>query len=487
MKHLIFVFLAAVISPASAEDNLDRPNVLFIAIDDLRPELGCYGADHIKSPHIDALAGRGMRFNRAYCQFAVCGPSRVSVLTGFRPDTTRIFENQTAFRETLPGVVTLPQHFKNNGYFVQGLGKIYHASKGDGPSFSRPLANPEVPHSHYATAVAAAIAAKNKKNKGPAFEAADVSDDTYHDGALASMAIDALGTLLEKKQPFWLGVGFIRPHLPFVAPQRYWDMYDPSAIDLSPNPFHPKGAPSYSISHGNELRTYAGVPEGRMLPDAYARQLKHGYYASTSYVDAQVGRVLAELDRLDLRKNTIVILWGDHGWKLGEHAAWCKHSNCENDTRTPLIISYPGMKRAGTATDSFAELVDIFPTLTDLAGINTPDGLEGSSLTPILNDPSYRLKSAAFSQYHRNSKGKSLMGYSIRTNRYRLTRWMEVEAPEVEVGIELYDHKNDPMENVNIANEPANVKLIENLTKRLLAGWQGAKNSVQNKRENLTD
>jgi iduronate 2-sulfatase len=463
-----------------------KPNVLFIAVDDLRPELGCYGNSIIKSPNIDRIARAGVVFNRAFCQQAVCSPTRSSLLTGTRPDTTKVWDLQTHFRTALPDVVTLPQHFKNNGYFVQGMGKIYHGGYNDPISWSVPWTNPKA--AAYASAENRALVRKKRQqaiadgtneeglqaaSKGQAYEGADVPDNTFHDGALADMAVTALRDLKPKHQPFFLAVGFIRPHLPFVSPKKYWDLYDPARIPLASNPFRPKGAPEYAILEGGELRSYAGVPHGH-LPEDIARTLKHGYYAAVSYMDAQVGRVLDELERLGLRDNTIIILWGDHGWKLGEHDAWCKHSNVENDTWVPLLLSVPGMKNAGKHTDDLVEFVDIYPTLADLAGLPLPSHLEGASFRPVLDDLSRTWKSAVFSQYPRSSGSKRLMGYTMRTDRYRFTAWLHRGDHSKVDAVELYDHQTDPQENVNIAAEPENAALVKELTVKLNAGWKAA-------------
>jgi len=463
----------------AAEPAPSRPNILFIAVDDLRPELGCYGKDYIKSPNIDRIARAGMVFNRAYCQQAVCSPTRSSLMTGTRPDTTKVYDLTTHFRTALPEVVTLGQHFKNNGYFVQGIGKIYHGELDDAPTWSVPWQNPPAP----VYALPENIALNSRKDaagvklagfnsRGPAFECADVPDNTFTDGKVADVAVDLLRGLGSKPEPFFLAVGFIRPHLPFVAPKKYWDLYDPEKIQLAPNPFLPKGAPDYAVPPGAEMRAYHGIPEGSIPPDL-ARQLKHGYYAATSYTDAQVGRLLDELDRLGLRKNTIVILWGDHGWKLGEHDAWCKHSNVEDDVRAPLLLSVPGMKKAGARTDALVEFVDVYPTLSDLAGLPLPGHLEGTSFRPLLDDPQRPWKTAAFSQYPRLKAG--VMGYSMRTDRYRLTLWVDFKDPTKVAVTELYDHQTDPQENTNIAGDPANAGLVKKLTAQCQKGWQGAK------------
>ncbi len=480
------------LSCCAAADAAGKPNVLFFAVDDLRPEFGAYGKTYIHSPNLDRLANRGVTFNRAYCQQAVCSPTRSSLLTGTRPDTTKVWDLETHFRKALPDVVTLPQHFKQNGYFVQGMGKLYHGGFDDPQSWSVPWAAPKTSHGTYGLPENNALnkqapvatpknAPKAKKGKaasrgprGPAFESSDVPDNTFHDGALADMAVAALAECAQKDQPFWLGVGFIRPHLPFVAPKKYWDLYDPATIRLAPNPFPPQGAPDYAVLSGGELRSYHGIPTGP-IPDDLARQLKHGYYAAISYMDAQVGRVLDELDRLGLAEKTIIVLWGDHGWKLGEHGGWCKHSNVENDTNAPLLISVPGLKTAGQRTEALAEFVDIYPTLAELCGLPLPDHLEGASLVPVLRDPAKAVKNAAFSQYPRGVDGRQLMGYTMRTDRYRFTRWVGRNDHSKVDAVELYDHQTDPLESVNIAHAPENAELVGRLTEQWQRGWRGAR------------
>ena len=425
---ITFIISICVLTPHAsrvAESQPRKLNVLFIAVDDLRPEFGAYGSKYIHSPNLDRLAKQGVTFDSAYCQQAVCSPSRSSLMTGTRPDTTKVWDLVTHFRTAIPDVVTLPQHFKQNGYFVQGMGKLYHGGYDDPQSWSVPWSNPKVKAFGLPENEARQKASQAQKKqasgdgneegaRGPAFEGADVPDNTFHDGALAEMAVKTLGEMAKKNQPFWLGVGFTKPHLPFVAPKKYWDLYDPAKIQLAPNPFRAKDAPEYAVLPGGELRNYQGIPTGP-ISDDQARQLKHGYYAAISYMDAQLGKVLDELDRLKLRDNTIIVLWGDHGWKLGEHGAWCKHSNVENDTHAPLIISVPGLKTAGQHSKSLVEFVDVYPTLAELCGLSLPHHLEGTSLTALLNNPAKSVKDAAFSQYPRPNKGKPLMGYTMRT------------------------------------------------------------------------
>jgi len=391
-------------------------------------------------------------------------------MTGARPDTTQVWDLNTHFRKDLPDVVTLPQHFKNAGYFVQGMGKIYHGGFDDPPTWSVPWTAPDAPKS--APPPNAGTGAKRKR--GPAFFAGG-TDESWHDGALATQAVETLGTLKDKEAPFFLAVGFAKPHLAFACPQKYWDLYDPDEIPLAPNRYLPKDAPDYALVDSGELRNYDGAPKEGPFPEAYARRLKHGYYAAVSFMDAQVGRVLDELDRLGLTENTIVVLWGDHGWKLGEHDRWCKHSNAENDTNAPLIVSAPGMIAKGKHTKALVEFVDIYPTLAELAGLPLPDHLEGTSAVPLLADPDKPWKQAAFSQYPRNSRGKRLMGYSMRTSRYRFTCWVDREDHTKIDAIELYDHETDPQENQNLAGDPAHQETVRTLMAQWKEGWKGAR------------
>jgi len=470
-----------------------RPNVLFIAVDDLRPEFGAYGHASIHSPNLDRLARNGVTFNRAYCQQAVCSPSRTSVMTGTRPDTNKVWDLETHFRTALPNVVTLGQHFKQHGYFVQGMGKIYHGGFDDAPTWSVPW---QTPRSGGAYAKRENIALANrpadqatgagKKTgkggakkaargpRGPAFEAGEVADDFYTDGKTAELAVATLRELGRKPEPFFLAVGFAKPHLPFVSPKKYWELYDPAKIQLAPNKFRPKDAFDFSIVPGGELRSYHGIPT-TSIPDDLARQLKHGYYAAISYMDAQLGKVLDELDRLGLTDKTIIVLWGDHGWKLGEHDAWCKHTNCENDTNAPLLVAAPGRGPRGVRSNALVEFVDIYPTLADLAGLPLPSHLEGLSFKPVLERPDRPWKAAAFSQYPRSLDGKPIMGYSMRTDRYRFTVWVQRHDHTQVAGVELYDHQTDPQENTNVAALPAHAALVEGLMTQWRAGWKGAR------------
>ncbi len=459
-----------------------RLNVLFFAVDDLRPELGCYGNKLIRSPNIDRLAARSLVFAHAYCQQAVCSPSRTSLLTGLRPDSTRVYDLVTHFRKTVPDVVTLPQHFKNHGYYCVGMGKIYHGGLNDPLSWSEPWRRPQNVTT-YALPENQEIVKRRRREaqkrglrgkalsraaRGPAYEAADVPDNTYHDGALAEMAIQALRRI--KDRPFFLAVGFIKPHLPFVSPLKYWRLYRREDFRLPSNPFPPKNAPRYALTNWGELRQYEGIPKSGPLSDEMTLTLRHAYYAAVSYMDAQVGKVLDELERLGLKDNTIVVLWGDHGWKLGEHGAWCKHTNFELDTNAPLILHVPGAPANGQKCDALVEFVDIYPTLCEAAGLPLPDHLEGTSLLPLTQNPNRPWKTAAFSQYPR---GK-VMGYTMRTERYRFTLWVDRENHDDVKAVELYDHQTDPDENVNVANNPEYRSVVEELTRKLRAGWRAA-------------
>ena len=440
-----------------------------------------------------------MVFDRAYCQQAVCSPSRTSVLTGSRPDTTRVWDLNTHFRKALPDVVPLPELFRNNGYITQGVGKIYHgeASTHSGLDDRQSWTDSATVNVSAATgdhketktggtgrkkrtstkskkAVAAKVTSSARgtavkltsTDRGPAFRATDEPLNGGGEGKLADQAITALQNLKTQSKPFFLAVGFHKPHLPFNSPKAYWDLYDPAKIPLADNLFLPKGAPAFSLVEKAEMWSYSGVPDVSHVPEDYARQLKQGYYAAVSYMDAQLGRVLDELDRLGMADSTIVVLWGDHGWKLGKHDRWAKHSNVENDTHAPLIISAPGMKTAGQHTASLVEFVDIYPTLAELAGLPLPTHLEGKSLKPLLDDPKTSVKAAAFSQYPRTVDGQRLMGYSMRTDRYRFTKWVHRDDPAKVKEFELYDHHTDSQENVNIANHPGNKDLVTSLSRQ---------------------
>lgn len=477
MQNKMKLALALSVTASSAIFGAEKkPNVLFIAVDDLRPQLGCYGWDKIKSPNIDRLAGQGLLFERAYCQQAICMASRASLMSGYRPDKGKIYRNGPLFK-AVPDALSINQHFINNGYETVGMGKIYHFGSDVKTGWSKPFSNPKGEWkgrgylSKEAQRLVSEYNAKNpngkRKGMGPAYEHPDVPDNAYQDGLIAEHAVKELNRLKDK--PFFLAVGFRKPHLPFNAPKKYWDMYSDQDIKLADNPFAPKSAPKVALTNWGELRGYAGMPKKGPMPDEDARKLIHAYFACISYMDAQLGKVLDELDRLKLTDNTIIVLWGDHGWKLGEHGMWCKHTNYELDTHAPLMISAPNMKARGKKTKALTEFVDIYPTLCELAGIELPKHLQGTSMVPLLNDPGRPWKKAAFSQFPR---GK-IMGYSMRTDRYRYTEWRVIENGKVEAR-ELYDHQIDTDENTNVVDKPENRELVAQLAKVLKDGYRSA-------------
>lgn len=478
------------ILPASRSGQ-ERPNILFIAADDLRPELGCCGVEAIKSPNIDRLARRGVVFSRAYCQQTICNPSRASLLTGKRPDTIKVWDLVTHFRTHSPYSVTLPQIFKHYGYQSVGIGKIFHDFLPDPVSWTR--SEPEIKGAYIyqnpktralVQRLEAAARALGKNDawlltilRGPATEAEDAPENKYWDGALTDLAIKSLGELKDNT-PFFLAVGFFKPHLPYVAPKKYWDLYNPEQIPLAKNNYLPKGAPLFAMNEMYELSCYEDFlkvrrPSEGSLSESQVRLLKHGYYACLSFIDAQIGRLLDEVDRLGLGENTIIVLWGDHGCKLGEHGGWGKRTNYETDTRSVLIISAPGAPANGKTSPALVEFVDVYPTLCELAGISLPSYLEGTSMVPLLQDPSRPWKIAAFSQSLRGFTAR-FMGRSIRTDRYRYVEWRDWIDGRF-MACELYDHLNDPDENLNIAERPENQELVKKLAKMLSAGWRAAK------------
>ncbi|MCU0962235.1 MAG: sulfatase [Pirellulaceae bacterium] len=443
MTRLLLVGLPLVLPtmlPATDTPPAARPNVLLIAIDDLRPSLGCYGDPVVQSPNIDRLARSSRLFQRAYIQQAVCGPSRASLLTGRLPDNTRVWHNRHLFRDTLPDAVTLPQLFQNNGYHTQGLGKVFSGREReeDPRSWSVPSMVRGQGWRNYA------LRENNTRTgKGAAFEAADVGDDGYADGKLADVAIQTLQDLQRQSRPFFLAVGFSKPHLPFNAPKKYWNLYDPDVF-APETPFAPiKGAPNIAFHTHRELGGYQDIPDDERVSADQARRLRHGYYACVSYVDAQVGRLLETLERLGLRDNTIVVLWGDHGFALGEEGRWCKGTNFELDTRVPLLISIPDLAEPGVPTLSLVEAVDIYPTLAALAGLTPPAELDGRSLVPLLKDPAAQIHDCALSQFSRpwQRDGQDFMGYSIRTQTHRYTRWVQWPSRQT-VAEELYDYES---------------------------------------------
>lgn len=468
-----------------------KPNVLFIIVDDFRPELGCYGNNVVVSPNIDRLAGQGVVFTRAYSQQSICNPSRSSLLTGMRPDSIKVWDQVAHFRKHQPDLKTLPQYFKENGYHSVGIGKVFHDFTRDSASWSCPPPKIEGAHIYQnpgtrnllkrledrARALGKSRAWIMTILRGPATEAADAPESQYWDGALTDETIRLLAEL-KNKEPFFLAVGFFKPHLPFAAPKKYWDMYNPEKIPLAKNNFPPEGAPRFALNEMYELACYEDFknipkPTEGGLNRIQARLLKHGYYACISFIDAQIGRLLTELEHLGLHENTIVVLLGDHGCKLGEHRCWGKKTVYEDDARTTLIVSAPGFKTNGKSSSALVELVDVYPTLCELAGLDKPDHLEGTTMVPLLKKPERSWKIAAFTQTVRGFSGR-FMGRSVRLDRYRYVEWKDWIDGSM-IARELYDHKTDPEENRNVVDWPEHRQLVQRLSYMLSVGWKGVK------------
>ena len=480
--------------PRALANEPDRArNVLFLAVDDLRPELGCYGNPLVKSPNLDRLAEQSMVFERAYCQAPVCGPSRASLLTGLRPDTTKVWGNKTHFRDTLPNAETLPQRFKKMGYHTESIGKVLHGRMDDPQSWSVPAWPPGGRQAgmQYVDLERLAAMRANEPDrawsgadiptltwkKRGSWQAPDVPDNALQDGQAAERAVEALGRLRDR--PFFLAVGFQKPHLPFTAPKKYFDLYDPASIPVPSDPQRPVGSPSVAFTGSRELRGYADIPDSGTVPESKVRELTHGYYAAISYMDAQVGRVLGELRELGLAENTVVILFGDHGFHLGEQQLWGKTTNFELDARSPLMLRVPGMRNAGQASGRFVEFVDLYPTLCKACSVEPADGLEGTSLLPLLEDPNRPWKRAAFSQIPRPylaDQDWQQMGRSIRTDRYRYTEWTDRQGAVTTR--ELYDLSVSPIETLNLAARPEHERVVRDLSMQLRAGWRAAQPPV---------
>ena len=441
-----------------------QPNVLFIAVDDLRVELGCYGSAHVKSPNIDRLASQGTLFERAYCQQTVCNPSRASLLTGMRPDTLRVWDLPTHFRQNKPHAVTLPQLFRLSGYHAQCVGKIFHNWrqddwKGDAVSWSVPSVLHYNSHGNDKPQVEGELPPNLASGNGGT-ECRDVPDNAYFDGRIAEAAVETLQEISKRDEPFFLAVGFWKPHTPFNAPKKYWDMYDPGAIPVPRHVTPPTDVPDIALTRSR----YREAADSEGL-----REMHHGHLAAISYLDAQVGRVLREVDRLGLRQNTMVVFWSDHGLHLGEHGLTRKTTAFELDARVPLIIATPQHKR-GQRTDSLVELLDVYPTLAELCGLTAPGELEGISLVPLLRDPDAEVKTVALTQTPRpnypRGKPPGVMGYSIRTQQYRYTEWRAFPTGEVQAR-ELYDHHSDSLEMTNLAGHATQQATVAELARML--------------------
>ncbi len=444
------------VSESGGSSDGQAPNILFIAVDDLRPELGCYGASQIRSPHIDALASRGTRFDRSYCNVPVCGASRASLMTGLRPARNRFLSYDTWADKDAPGITTLPGHFRNHGYTTISNGKVFHHDRDAAGAWD------EIWHPRSGSASWRDYALPEnvaldtvQGQRGAPFERAELPDTTYKDGKIALKVIRDLQKLKEKGSPFFLAAGFLKPHLPFNAPEKYWKMYD-GKVKLPYNNYPPENAPPESLHNFGELRAYAGIPTEGPVTDEMALRLIHGYYACVSYTDAQIGMILDELRRLELDRSTIVILWGDHGWNLREHGLWCKHCNYETSLHTPLIVSVPGRKQV-PATSEIVEYVDIYPTLCDLAGLEKPEHLQGTSFAELLYDEDAQSDGVAVCQWY--------AGITTIRDRYFYTEW--VNDSDSAYASMLYDHSVDPDENTNIAGDPAFLDVVEALSQEM--------------------
>ena len=506
----------------------EKPNILFIAIDDLKPVLRCYGDSIIKTPNIDKIAKNGTIFLQNYVQQAVSGPTRASIMTGMRPDYTGVWDLKTRMRDVNPNILSLPQYLITQGYSTQGIGKVYDQrcvdKKMDAPSWSVPYYNYfKTQEKYYSSqtgmpalgayqlfetkalaekyrleAIAKGIAAEEieayiSAKVKPSVECADVPDNAYNDGANVLRAKEILVKLKSENKPFFFAVGFSKPHLPFVSPKKYWDMYQRDQMPVAAFQEKSKNGPAIAYHNAGELRQYSDIPAlteftdqkdfGLTLPLNKQKELIHGYYAAVSYTDAQVGILMHAMDSLGLLKNTIVILWGDHGWHLGDHNLWCKHTNFEQATHAPLIISAPWIKPS--VSKSMTEFVDIFPTLCDLAGVPVPTHLDGKSLVPVMKKPDSKVKEFSVSQYPRAGSeaetgrlgfadGKC-MGYSVRTSQYRFTIWMKDNFrtnrafdQNLVVASELYDYQKDPDETINVVDQNTYAEVAKDMKAKML-------------------
>lgn len=469
MKSLVVLALGAfaLCSARTGQAARGRPNVLLLLVDDLKPNIGCYGDPLAKTPNLDRLAARGMRFDLAYCNQSVCAPSRNNLLLGSRSTSLGIYGLGRHFREEWPQAVTMSQHFMAHGWRAESVGKVLHTGHGnhdDPHSWSVPSViekvveylDPESTEGGQLTREEAYFTNQQLGNigalpRGAAWEISDVPDNAYADGRIAEEGIRRLQAAKERQDtPFFLALGFVKPHLPFTAPKKYWDLHDPAAFTLAPDQRDPEGAPGYAGKRGGEIVNYAPLSVKNLREESMQRTLIHAYYACVSFADAQIGRVLDELDRLKLADNTIIVLWGDHGWHLGDHGYWTKHTNYEQANRIPLVFVAPGVAKPGSATKQLAETVDIFPTLAELAGLPAPKGpqpIDGASLVPVLRDPEARVRDHA---YHAYPRGKR-MGRAIRTERHRMVEWKPIGGLAEEAEFELYDYQTDPLETRNLA------------------------------------
>ena len=464
MKKFIILFIAAFYFIGSNAQE-KQPNVLVFYIDDLRAELGCYGSETAITPNIDKIANDGVMFNKAYVQQAICAPSRMSMLTGLRPETLGIYSIFTPLREVHKEIVSLPQLFHKNGYKTISIGKVYHHGSDDKNVWSTYF---EKEPNSYLKPENIMLMKRLKEEgvkqlNGPAFENADVVDEGYKDGRATKYAIETLRKVKDDK--FLMFVGLSKPHLPYNTPKKYWDLYDKNDFKI-PSRKKPEDVYRLALSPWGELKAYSNIPKEGDLNDDLTRDLIHGYHASVSYIDAQIGKVMATLDELDLRKNTIIIFVSDHGYKIGEYASWCKQSNMEIDVRVPLIISRETnyKKRVtGKTSDALVESVDIYSTLVDICKLESAPISDGKSILPVLDNPAKKWDAAAYSVY---ARGKNIMGVTTTDGEWRYTEWRNSTTHEI-LGAELYEHKDSLLSYENVSGNLVYSK-VEKRMKKLL-------------------
>ncbi|MDA0780427.1 MAG: sulfatase [Bacteroidetes bacterium] len=465
LNKFSLIILCVVLIPdvVCGQSDEKKHNILFISVDDFRPKINSYGESKMITPNIDKLASEGLQFNNAFTNIAVCGASRASIMTGIRPSQERFNDYTSRASVDAPNAITLNQLFKENGYETISYGKIYHFpddteehwTESDGGAHQADYQDPE--------------AQERKRNgekgshgpKGPAFEYPEVDDYVYNDGKITKQALQKMKDLKDENKPFFMAVGYVSPHLPFIQPKKYWDMYDHEEVELADNAYQPKNSPFIAMhaQHDSaELRNmYLDIPSEGLLSDEMSRNLVHGYYASVSYMDVLIGDLVQGLDDLGLRDNTTIILWSDHGFFLGEHGFWCKHSTFYEAIKIPFIISSPNYVKNQT-TDSFTELVDVYPTLCELAGIEPPNYIQGKSLTPVMKNPSVNLKDEIYTRYKE--------GEAVVDKNYSYTEFFRGEKY---LGNMLYDLNKDLKQNTDISKLPENAKLVEKYRKKLKA------------------
>jgi len=464
--HYILTTLVLIFIISSCQNTKEKipMNVLFIAVDDLQPELNCYGANDMQTPNIDQLASNGVLFTQAYIQQSICMASRASVMTGIRPQKKGLFTGESVQKLT-PNAITLNKLFEANNYNIAAYGKIYHHAIDHTEQFGDRHQDPQekwvgrgyltdesIEQMYFNEAHP--LKGRQSENRGPAFESADVPDSAYIDGYNTELALRKLKDFKAESKPFFMAVGFHKPHLPFVAPKKYWDMYPLEDISMPEITTIPENSTRYTLRDWGELRNYYGIPKSKTpIGIDTTLLLRQGYFACVSYVDAQIGKILQQLKDLELDQNTIIVLWGDHGYKLGDYGYWCKWSNMNIDTRIPLIINSPDGQKNEKCT-AVVEALDIYPTLAELCGLQVPEQVEGKSLVSLLNHPHPELDQYAYSiwPHDRGEYDKTIMGYAVKDKRFNYIEWVKLNTGEV-LAKELYDHDKDPMETRNVVDD----------------------------------